>query len=29
VTLPPTDKKVYVKKELTHHVIVKNEKLLR
>ena len=28
VTLAHSEKKVFVKKELTHHVIIKNEKLL-
>jgi len=28
VTLAQTEKKVFLKKELTHHVVIKNEKLL-
>ena len=28
VTLAQSEKKVFIKKELTHHVVIKNEKLL-
>ena len=28
VSIAQTEKKVFIKKELTHHVIVQNEKLL-
>ena len=29
VTLAQSEKKVFIKKELTHHVVIKNEKLLK